>query len=271
MIIEAALSVASLAVFKDAWKASDLNEQALETIERAYHTAADAAYAFEQHKIAADQSLTKLINRKKAILTVRMPEFIAVYEQIRAIDFRPGDGIIEAYTGEISAGEIDKLRDLTVTALKPMTETELAVKYLFTGVGGMLLADAKRNVSIANVKERAADTTAAQIDTLIFSINAIGKHAERIARLLSQLSLILGQYTDHAEQIISHNGLARENYSKADRLVLMNCVNLASAIKVILDAPVLNENGSITKASRAALRNGSQRLKGIQKVIGGRE
>lgn len=257
MILEAALAVTT---FAQAWKASDINEKALNTLKKAHNTHADAVALFQRHKEDADKSLVKLINRKKAILSNRMPQFISVYQQIRAIDFQPGDGILELYSNNLSVRDVEEIKLMAVTAQKPMSEQELAVEYLITGVGGMFVADAKRNAAIANSQQQIANALYSQAETLVIAVDAIGKRAEQIARLLSQLSLLFGQCTEATEEIILRNGSNRVRYSKTDREVLMNCVNLASAVKAVLDVPILNADGSVTEASLVALQEGEARL-----------
>ena len=90
MLIE---TIALGITFAQAWKANDLDNKSLNTLKKAYDTHANAIALFERHKQDADASLRKLVNRKKGILSTRMNRFVSVYQQIRKIDFRPGDGI----------------------------------------------------------------------------------------------------------------------------------------------------------------------------------
>lgn len=254
------LAGAFAGTFATAWRADDINEEALSTLKQAHDIHADAVALFERHKQDADASLQKLVNRKKGILSTRMNQFISVYEKIRAIDFRPEDGILELYANQLSVRQVDKIKIMVTTSMKPMSEKELAVKYLFTGVGGMLLADSKRNVAIANTQKQIANTLYAQSKTLVIAMDTIGKHAEQVASLLSHFSVLFGESINATKQIIQRNGTSRERYSRSDREVLMNCLNLAVAIKAILDVPILNADGSITEASLKALQDGECRI-----------
>ena len=47
----------------------------------------------------------------------------------------------------------------------------------------------------------------------------------------------------------------------------MNCINLAQAVKAILDVPILNADGSVTEASLAALEEGERRLQELQQNV----
>lgn len=150
-----------------AWKASDIDEQTFNTLKKAHDKHADAIALFERHKEAADTSLLKLVNRKKGILSTRMNRFITVYEQIRRIDFQPGDGILELYSNTLSVKQAEELEVMAVTSMQPLSEKELMAKFLFggiigTGVGNMILADSKRNAEIANSQKRIANTLYSQ-------------------------------------------------------------------------------------------------------------
>lgn len=256
---------ASLATtFAQAWKANGIDEKAMKTLAKAYDKHASAAVLFERHKQDTDAKLQKLVNRKKAILSTRMSQFIEIYQQIRAIDFQPGDGILELYANTLSVKQVGELEMMTATSMKPMSEKELAVKYLFTGLGGMILADSKRNAAIANNQNRIANTLYAQAETLVIAVDALGARAEQMSGLLARFGMLFGDCIKSTAQLIQQNGTDRSRYSKADREVLMNCVNLAQAIKAVLDVPVLNADGSVTEASLVALEDGEHRLQELQ-------
>lgn len=261
MLIE---TIALGITFAQAWKASDIDEQALNTLKKAHDKHADAIELFDRRKQAADASLQKLVNRKKGILSTRMNRFISVYEQIRKIDFCPGDGILELYTNTLSVRQVEELAIMAATSMQPLSEKELAAKYLFTGVGGMILADSKRNAEIANSQKRIANTLYSQAETLAIAVDAIGARAEQMSSLLARFSMLFGECIESTEQIIQRNGIDRSRYSRSDRETLMNCVNLAQAVKAILDVPVLNADGSVTEASLTALEEGEHRLQELR-------
>lgn len=268
MLIEISLAAGLGATFVQAWKASDLNEKALNSLKKAYNTRADAVALYEQHKADADQKLIKLVNRKKAILNNRMDQFLSVYEKIREIDFRPGEGILELYSNNLSVRQVEEIKTMAMTAKRSLTEKEMAVQYLFTGIGGLMLADSKRNVEIANSQKRIANTLYSQVETMVIAIDAIGARAEQISELLSQFGRIFATSIQATSEVIETNGTDRQRYTKADREILMNCVNVAGAVKAILDVPILNADGSVTEASLMAIQEGKSRLQDIQYKMG---
>lgn len=266
MLIEIALGTAA---FAQAWKGYELNEKALSTLRDAYNTHADAVYLVQYHKDQANQKLTKLVNRKKAILSTRMKQFISVYQTIRKIDFRPGDGIQEAYSNSLSIHQAQEIEVMVTSALKPMSEKELAAAFIFTGASGLYLADAKRNVTLANSQAQIASTMYQQAETLIVAMDAIGKRADQMSDILAKFSVLFADAIQEATNVIQRNGVDRQNYSQADREALMICVNLAGAIKTILDAPILDDKCKLTAASAKVLKESKQRMQEIQKIMKG--
>ena len=264
MLIEAAVIGAIGSTISQIYRSSELDEKALKTLKRAHNTHEDAVESLRRHKMAANIKLEKLVNRKKAILNNRIPSFISVYQQIQAVKFQPGDGILELESDCFTVQDIINLNTMATTSMQPMSEHEMAVKFLLTGIGGMILSDSKRNAEIANSQQRIASTLQAQAQNMEIAFDAIGERADQISGILARFSLLFGQSIEAAARVIQKNGTDRSRYSQADLEILMNCVNLAAGIKDILDVPILNQDGSVTEASLKALESGTTRLKGIE-------
>ena len=71
-----------------------------------------------------------------------MNRFISVYEQIRKIDFRPGDGILELYTNALSVRQVEELEIMTATSMQPLSEKELAVNCFAVSTPGKYIQEA---------------------------------------------------------------------------------------------------------------------------------
>lgn len=265
MFIE--LAIGGALTFAQAWKGYSLNEKALATLRDAHNTHANAVCLIQSHKEAAEQKLTKLVNRKKAMLSVRMNQFISVYQEIRKIDFQPGDGILELYSDTLTIRQAEEIEAMAITALKPMSEKELAVAYIFSGPGGLYLADAKRSVELANSQERIADAMYQQAETIVVAMDAIGKRANQISDLLAKFGVLFSNSIREASAIIQRNGTDRKKYTQSDRETLMICINLAGAIKNILDVPILDSKGKLTSASARVLQESKRRMKEIEDVM----
>ena len=264
MILEA---LAIGGTFVQAWRASDLDNKAFNTLRRAYDTHADAVVLFERKKEAADISLKKLVNRKKAIYTTRMQEFLELYGRIHTIHFRPGKGIQELFSCTFSTEDAKELQQLAITSMKPLSEKESALRFIFLGVGNSMLADSKRAVQIANTQVRIANAMYAHAETMSIMVEAIGQRAEQFSTLLAELNKQFGAYLNTAREIIDRNGNDGDKYSENELAILTDCMNFADAIKRYLDIPILSQDGSVTEVSLKALEDGKRTLRQFQRQV----
>lgn len=253
--------------FAQAWMASDLDDKALNTLRRAYDTHADAVVLFERKKVAADTSLKKLVNRKKAIYTTRMQEFLELYGRIHTIQFCPGKGIQELFHCSFSTEDAQELHQMAITSMKPLSEKESALRFIFLGVGNSMLADSKRAVQIADTQAHIANAMHAHAKTMSIMVEAIGQRAEQFSALLAELSKRFGAYLSAAREIIDRNGNDGDKYSEKELAILTDCMNFADAIKRYLDIPILSQDGSVTEVSLRALEDGKETLRQFQKQV----
>ena len=264
MILE---TIAVAGLFAQAWRSIELDDKALLSLQRAYDTHANAVALFERRKEAADTSLKKLVNRKKAIYITRMQEFLDLYNQIRTIQFLPGQGIRELFTCSISAEDVGELRQMSITSKQPLSEKELAIHFIFHGLGGSMLADSKRNLEIANTQLSIAKTMYTSAENMSMVMDAIGQRAEQFSTLLSTLSQRFGVLLQNTKSIIERNGADGSKYSEREIAMLSDCVNFADAIKKFLDVPILNRDGSVTEESLKALEEGKSFLCRFQQQV----
>lgn len=250
MLIEAIIIGTAI---EQIFQSLDMDEDALRTFRQAHNIHVDTLESLRRHKESANQKLEKLINRKKALLKGRIPQFIVLYQQVQKINFRPGEGILELEHDTFTVQDLKELDVMVTTSLKPMSEKELAAKFLMTGLGGMVLADSKRNVQIADSQMKIASALKSQAQTAEIAMDAIGARANQISEVLQKLGFLLGRSIQTAEAVLQKNGVDRSRYSQTDRETLMNCLNLAKSVKDILDVPILEQDGSVSKESAKAL------------------
>lgn len=242
--------------------AVNIDEKALNTIMRSHDVHADAVTMYETTLQKANISLAKLVNRKKAILSGRMNDFLSVYQQIREINFNPGEGIIELFEDQLFVDRTEGIQEMVASSMKPMSEKELFVTYLISPVGmaGAILKEAKRNEKMAKSQLREAFVLSDQANLIGIALDAITQRADQFSEMLAKFGVLFEAYIDKTNQIISKNGTERKNYSKGEREVLMNCVNFAVAVKAILDIPILGKDGNVTQEAIAAIEDGEKRL-----------
>ena len=127
------------------------------------------------------------------MLNNHMTKFINVYQQIQQIDFRPGEGILELDRSSFTVNDAGVIRTMITTSMHPMSDKEMAVKWLMGGLGTAILDDSKRNAAIADNQRRIANTMKTQLKTMEIAVDAIGARADQISNLLSKFGLLFGK------------------------------------------------------------------------------
>lgn len=251
-------------------QALNFDEQALAALRKAGYIQANMAIQVEDHKRQAEESLNKLVNRKKAILSIHMSRFIQVYQKIQSIDFRPGEGILEISSRQLTPACMDSINAMTATALLPLSEKELVTTYLLKGIGGAVREASQRNLEIAKSQLSLANVEKTHAKNYITAIDAIRDRANQISLLLAKIGALFNQSIQFTSKVIEKNGTDRTVYSDEDIGVLMTCVNLACAAKDILDAPILGRDGSVTEEALKAIETGQNSLDMLRDRIKGR-
>jgi hypothetical protein len=250
----------------DVNKTIKIDEQTQKKYTKAYERRIAAERLKHEKHIQVDNSLRRVANRKKAILSTSMPDFLDIYEKIMKINFVPGDGILELDKNIMAPAEISQIRGMTVTAISPMTDKELVISYLLKGLGGAMVDDSKRNLAMASSQMKVSNVIYSQAETYAVASDAIIERSNRIATLLARMDLLFFKSIQTSNEVIIKNGFSRKKYTSDDRKVLMTCINLADAIKKILDAPLIDENGKITQESFEALQVGNEYLQELEAV-----
>lgn len=243
-----------------------IDEQAQKKYAKAFEKRVEAEQLIYEKQCKADSSLTKVANRKRAILSTSMADFIEVYDRIIKINFKPGNGILELSKNIFVPVKISQIRNMTTTALSPMTDKEIAISYLLKGIGGAMVDDSKRTLAMANSQMKTSNVVYSQAETLAVALDAIVERSNKIATLLAKMDLLFSRSIKTSIDIIRKNGTYRNNYNLDERKTLMTCINFADAIKKVIDTPLLDENGEIAQESLIALQTGNDYLEKLRKV-----
>ena len=252
--------------FRGAIQSSAIDQDAQKRNAKAFEKEVKAQELIREHQKRVDLSLQKVANRKKGILLSSMAEFLDVYEKVKKIDFQPGEGIVELYDNNKRLVPVEEVRQMVNIVKQPMSDGEMAVGLLFKGLSGMMIECSKRDLAVASSRVKQANVMYSQAETLGVALNAIVERAERMADVLAKINLLFRKSIKATCEIIEINGMNHKKYGSDDWKKLMNCMNLASAVKQILDAPLLDQNCEITEAAQTALQVGDQYLQKLSKM-----
>lgn len=260
-------------IVHDAKRADALNEQATKKGVKAFTKASEAQAAREQSQEEMEMAVTKLINRKKAVLCTSMDSFLKLYERIIKISFTEGDGIKEL--SNFTPALVEEMhRQIAVVgkiADKSIITKNFIAGYLtgglLGGLAGSLVDDAQHRLDTARLVAKQAEAVALYENTVSLSCQAITERVRRMTDILTKLNFFFDQSIRHTNEVIDKNGMDKNCYSAEERKGLAACINLAGAVKDVLDATIIDENGEITQRSMEAIANGERNLEKISCLI----
>lgn len=271
MIVE----VTSLALksIHDVRKADGLNTQATKKNVKSFTRESEARFAREQSQEIMEKAVIKLINRKKAVLCTSMDSFLTLYERIVKINFTEGDGIKELE--DFSPALIEETH-LQVAVAGKISDKSVITKNFVIGflsggmigaAAGFLVDDAQYKLDTARILAKQAEVVAIHEDTINLSCQAITERVKRMTDVLTKLNFFFDKSISNTNEIIDENGMDKNNYSREERKGLAICVNLAGTVKNVLDAPIVDEYGEITKKSMEVILNGEKNIEEIGNVL----
>lgn len=226
-----------------------------------------------ENKVNNQQALTvaameKLMNRKKGITETSFHTFVEVYEQIMQIDFDDRDGFEKVnMRAFVSVNSVSSSTNVKIEAKSLTTEQSLAAFFIKGGISGVIAKEAEMNANLASARNRQADVTLSQAETICVALNGVEMRVHKLSDLLARLNLIFRKTIETTTAIITAKGKSRLNYTKDDKEKLMSCINTASTIKKIMDAPIIDSAGELTQLSTKVIQNGFEYLEKMNQVI----
>ena len=161
-----------------------------------------------------------------------------------------------AVSAPISAGAL-------VTALNPA----FLPATFFVGVTNSIVGDSEKNLKAAQIHKKYANVVVAQAETNVEVLKAIRERADRLTNLLTKLNILFLKSIKATDSLIEKNGSVRSLYTSEDKEMIRNCLNLADAVKSVLDTPLFESDGKIAEVSKAALETGEDYLQRIEQVM----
>lgn len=266
---------ATAKVLHDMSESNRLDSRASEKVLKALNTKIDAEFAANQMKNQADEVVKKLAQRKKAILSTSMKNFLDVFQKIKKIHFVEGEGIQELEF--FSPSVIEETRLAVSISKKVTSDTEaVAALALMGATAGTALIiganpliatavlthsikkDSEENYRQARAFVKMADVATSHAETVAVVYQGVIERANSIAQVLSKLNLLFLKSIKNISEIIEKNGEDKYLYTKKEREELATCVNIASTIKKILDTPLLDNKGKISNESLEAINIGNE-------------
>ncbi len=116
-------------------------------------------------------------------------------------------------------------------------------------LGFAMSSKANENLEKARSNEAEAKKAAEEMGPASDACDAISQRADMFAELLKQIHTKFERLIDSMKDVLIDHGPNYSDYGQEEKNVLAMAFSLAVATKAVLDTPILNEDGSVTKAS----------------------
>ena len=254
----------------DMWQSDKYEKQARSINYEAFSIVESAARKSREEYAKTTQTLLKLANRKKGIMNGSLPKFLEVYRKINKINFKEVDSLDGDRALVLQEDSIRSIDQMISVSGVSMSDKEIIGTFLFSwqygGFSGAIKKEAKINLDLAYTRSDEAEVIASQYETAQIALKGIGDKAESFLKLLAQMNRLFLMSIQHTDKIIDGNGFDRQNYSADDKKALMNCINLAKAIKDILEAPLFEADGKVSQQANRALVIGDEYIRKFQSL-----
>ena len=231
---------------------------------KTFNKLGEAENELNKQKEKTEKSLIRLANRKKGILSTSIKNFIDLYSQIIKVNFKEGEGIKELSKSQFSLSVVQDIKRMINVASENL-DTKQTVMTMVTkwGITGVISKEAEIDVATAQMRKKQANVIKSQLKIEYTALDAIYQRADRITNVLTKLNILFLKSIVNTKNIIEKNGMDRRNYSKHERESIQLCMNLASTIKIILDTPLLDDDGKIMEQTLNAIEIGESYLEKI--------
>ena len=257
-------------LFYDLWKADEYEQEALAANYEAFSTVEVAARKSQEQYAKMEQQLLKLANRKKGIMYGSLAKFKNIYEKIIKINFKECmlvDGHKELMLTQEAVQEINQM--ISVSGIS-MSDKEILCTFIFSpkyfGFGGLVKKDAKINLDLAYARTDEADVIESQYKTIQITLEGISNKIDSFLKILTQLNVLFLKSIQYSSEIINKNGYNRENYTDEDKKGLMTCINMAKAIKDILETELFDNDGKISRQIDETLNLGNDYIEKMKQI-----
>lgn len=123
-------------------------------------------------------------------------------------------------------------------------------------MGFVMNAKAKENLENARANRAEAEKIVEQCETACTMCNAITERCNLFLDTLNKLSSQMSAAVQRVDSIIANHGenVDYRQFGEDEKKSLAAACSLAKAVKSILDTPILEENGTLTNASAALVK-----------------
>ncbi|MBT9901574.1 hypothetical protein GPL24_00830 [Anaerostipes hadrus] len=140
------------------------------------------------------------------------------------------------------------------------SDAQIISQYVFFGLGGAIMKDAKDNQKLASRNMANANVVSAQADSICIFYDALTERIGACTDILQKLAARDMMALNHIETMLKQKGQNEDLYTQNDVDAINLCSELNILIYEIINTPLIDENNEITKASINIINKGKQYL-----------
>ena len=130
-------------------------------------------------------------------------------------------------------------------------------------LGAVMSAKASKNLEAANANLAKAKEFEEEMKTAAALCNGIRRRSAMFDRFLIRLQTIFDPLVYKMSEIIREKGNDFRKFSDEEKNVVASAMSLAGAIKAVLDTPILDEDGNLTRESGMVIEDTQKRIEEI--------
>lgn len=242
-------------------KEENNKKQAYEIRERYFKDIKEASIDNRNMMTELNGCLKKLVARKQAILRHSILPFVDTYEKFKKIHFNESEGIeeLDAFDTKLIKEEVVRYvqaSEFTVST-KDFTSEEMAI-ILIGGIAGVPIwstiaaaqraceRESRQKLDKARLESRQADILIKKIHSEQSITKATIFTVRKCTQVLTDLNKMFVPSQKNAAVMIEKNGVDKQKYSFDERKQLATWINLAKALKDLIDIPILTGDGLVS-------------------------
>lgn len=233
-----------------------------------------------------ESSKNRIINRKKAVINSAFPKFMTVYNKIIKIEFnRCTEGIkeifqpcrlkeFETYVGEYLTFNMPELSDkqlvsgFAVDCTKAYFRSFITAENpLISGITASIVKDSELQKTVAYAQKKQARLYEEAVDAKMEAVEYICFYMDKTSDIIAKFNGFFLKSIDVTEKLIEKNGYAGENYSDEEYKKIGVCMNLAAALKDIVDAPILDNDNEVTQVAKNLIETSEQCINVFTEIL----
>lgn len=130
-------------------------------------------------------------------------------------------------------------------------------------LGVVMGAKASKNLEAANAKWAKAKEFEEEMKTVANLCNGIRRRSAMFNRFLIRLQTIFDSLVYRMTEIIKERGTDFRNFTDEEKKIFASAMSLAGAIKTVLDTPILDDDGNLTKESGLVIESTQKKIEAI--------